>query len=246
MGYIRDLKGIKNKQGKTLKEHFLIRSASLDEPTVEQIKFLNEIKPKRIFDLRNEDEARNDPDFIPDGCKYYNYSLIDADLNGVVKMDRKKQLEMLTKLPPMIDCYRGMFTDDFSLKNIKKVIRSIVLEDGFPTIVHCATGKDRAGVITMILLMLLDVDYKIIVEDYLKQRPLYIKKAIVLFILAFIGSRKLSSAKKAYDYYAIKREYIDEAINTINKNFESFDSFIKNYIGLTEEDIKKFKEKALI
>lgn len=245
MGYIRDLAGIKNKENKELRKHFLLRSASLDKPTNEQVKYLNDIKLKRIFDLRNEEEANYDPDITIEGCTYYNYSLIDSDLNGVTHQNKKKQLMMLKELETMKECYVGMFEDDFALKNIKAVINKIVKEDGFPTIVHCATGKDRAGVVTMLLLTILDFDYNVILEDYMKQKKMYIPTAFKYGILAFLGSGDVKLAKKAYDYFAIRKEFLDASIDTINRKFGSLELFIKNYIGLTEKDIIKFKEKVL-
>lgn len=246
MGYIRDLKGIKNKDNKVLRKHFLLRSASLDKPTSKQLNYLKDIKLKRIIDLRNKDEANHDPDVVIEGCKYFNYSLIDSDLNGVTHQNKKKQLMMLKTLPSMKESYIGMFTEDFALENIKQALREIVLNDGFPTVVHCATGKDRAGMMTMLLLSVLDVDYETIVKDYMKQRPLYLNTARKYAILAFIGSRDPALAKKAYDYFAIKREFIDAAVDTINSKFGSVNKFIHDFVGLSDDDINKFKEKALL
>lgn len=245
MGYIRDLSGIKNIEGKQLRKHFLLRSASLNNPTSEQLSYLIDIGLKRIIDLRNADEAKHDPDVIINGCQYYNFSLIDSDLNGITHQNRSKQLVMLKEMPTMKECYIGMFKDEFSLNNIKNAIREIVLNDCFPTIVHCATGKDRAGMIVMILLILLDVDYQVIVEDYLKQRPLYLRTARKYALLAFLGSFDIKLAKKAYDYFAIKKEFIDSAKETIETNFGSINNFIYSYIGLTQEEINNFKEKAM-
>lgn len=245
MGYIRDLGGLKTLDNKVIKERFLLRSASLDNPTSKQREYLKDIKLKRIFDLRNEKEAEHDPDIILDNVQYYNYSIIDSDLNGITHQERSKQLELLKEIPTMEECYIGMFTDEYSLKKIKTVIRKIVLEDGFPTIVHCVTGKDRAGMITMLLLTILNVDYELIVEDYLKQRPLYINKARKLYFLLLIATFDLKLARKVYDYYSVDRKFIDTARNTINKNFGSMDNFIAQYLELTDSEINNFKEKAL-
>lgn len=247
MGYIRDLQGIKNKNNKQLRKHFLLRSASLDKPTKEQIDYLNSIKLKRIIDLRNEEEAMHEPDVKIDGCSYFNFSLIDEDLNGITHQAREKQLRMLQEVPTMEECYIGMFKDEFSLNNIKNAMREIVLNDGFPVDVHCATGKDRAGMIVMLLLYILDVDYETILDDYLKQRKMYLPTAIKYGVLAFIGSKgDRTLAKKAYDFFAVKKEFIDKAIETIISKFGSLDNFIYDYIGLTKEEVNNFKEKALI
>lgn len=246
MGYIRDLTGIKNINGKVIKKHFLLRSASLDNPTSNQLKFLKDIKLQRIIDLRNEAEAIHDPDIIIEGCKYYNFSLIDSDLNGVTHETKDKQLKMLRSLPTMEETYIDMLTTEYSLSNIKKAIREIVLNDEYPTIIHCATGKDRAGIIVAIILLLLDVDYETVVKDYLEQRKIYMKTAIKLGTICFIFTFNYKLGKKAYDYYAINRKFIDASFNAIDTKFGSFDKFIHEYIGLSKEDIDRFKEKALI
>lgn len=246
MGYIRDLEGIVNKDNKIIRKCFLIRSASLDKPTDKQLKYLNDINVKRIIDLRNKDEANREPDVSLKGCKYFNYSLIDSDLNGVTHQNRKNQLKILKTLPTMKESYIGMFKEEFALENIKMALREIVLNDGFPVIIHCATGKDRAGIITMLILHILNVDYELIVEDYLKQRPIYINTAIKYAVLAFIGSRNLGLSKKAFDFFAVKREFLDSTIDVIKEGFGSVDNFIHEFVGLTDEDINRFKNKVLI
>lgn len=246
MGYIRDIKGIKNKEGKTIKDNVLIRSASLDKPTDKQREYLFSIGLKKIIDLRNEGEVKHDPDIEMPGCKYFNISLIDSDLNGVVHAKGVEQLKMLESLPTIEETYVDMISNDYSVSQIRKALREIVLNDEFPTIVHCVTGKDRAGTLIALLLILLDVDYKYVVKDYLKQRKLYLKTARKYFILAFLGSKgNFKLAMKANDYYEVKKDYLDAVINTINNRFTSIDKFFKEYVGLTDENIEVFKNRIL-
>lgn len=245
MGYIRDLKGIKNKDGKAIKENVLIRSAALDKPNKKQMKYLNSISLKKIIDLRNEGEVKHDPDIEIPGCKHINISLIDSDLNGVVHAKGVDQLRMLRDLPTIEETYADMINNDYSVSQIRKALREIVLDDEFPVIIHCVTGKDRAGLLTALLLSLFDVDYKEVVKDYLKQRKLYILTARKYLILAYLGSRDKELAMKANDYYEVKKEYLDIAMSAINDRFGSIDKFFKEYVGFNDNDIETFKSRIL-
>lgn len=247
MDYIRDLKGYKTIDGKTIKDNCLFRSSQIYKPNEKQLAYLNSINIKRIIDLRNEQEAIDEPDIKFENVKYMNISLIDNNLNGVVHVKNKKeQFKQARKLPTMIDTYEAMLSDDYSTNAIKKVIREIVLIDDYPTIIHCVTGKDRAGIITAIILKILGVDQETIVSDYIKQRKIYFKKATLYFVAIIVLSLDIKLAKKIFDYYAIKEDYINKAFETIDKRYGSFDSFIHNFIGLNDKDIEMFKARVLI
>ena len=247
MDYIRDLKGYKTIDGKTIKDNCLFRSSQIYKPNEKQLAYLNSINIKRIIDLRNEQEAIDEPDIKFENVKYMNISLIDNNLNGVVHVKNKKeQFKQARKLPTMIDTYEAMLSDDYSTNAIKKVIREIVLIDDYPTIIHCVTGKDRAGIITAIILKILGVDQETIVSDYIKQRKIYFKKATLYFVAIIVLSLDIKLAKKIFDYYAIKEDFINKAFETIDKRYGSFDSFIHNFIGLNDKDIEIFKARVLI
>ena len=248
MGYIRDLAEIKTKEGKYIKPYLLLRAAQLNKPSKEQLYYLDCLKIKRIIDLRNPQEAIDEPDVkLGDDVKYLNYSLVDNDLNGVTHVKQKrKQLQMLKQMETIQETYYKMVSEDYGLNNIREVIREVVLIDDYPTIIHCVTGKDRAGIICAILEYILGVSYEDIVEDYLKQRPIYISKARRLWFLVLIATLNLKQAKKAYDYYAVNKAYIELAFNTINEKFGSMDNFVYDFIGLTKEEIEVFKERVLV
>jgi len=50
------------------------------------------------------------------------------------------------------------------------VMRVFAKDSSFPTLVHCAHGKDRTGVIIMLLLMICDTPHEAIVQDYVQVR----------------------------------------------------------------------------
>lgn len=50
-------------------------------------------------------------------------------------------------------------------------IRVVCVQAGRPLVVHCAAGKDRTGLVTALLLRLLDVPDDAVVADYLRTAP---------------------------------------------------------------------------
>ncbi|KAF6263616.1 protein-tyrosine phosphatase-like protein [Scenedesmus sp. NREL 46B-D3] len=53
-------------------------------------------------------------------------------------------------------------------KNIAGVMRIFAKEKALPALVHCAHGKDRTGVVIMLLLLVCDVPHEAIVQDYVQ------------------------------------------------------------------------------
>ena len=51
---------------------------------------------------------------------------------------------------------------------VADILRLLLKEENVPVLIHCAHGKDRTGVIVAIILACLDVEDKVIAEDYSK------------------------------------------------------------------------------
>ena len=62
----------------------------------------------------------------------------------------------------------GMDTLDSSTTEIKDVFGVLANEDIYPVMVHCTQGKDRTGLIVLLVLMLCGVDQTAIADDYMR------------------------------------------------------------------------------
>jgi protein-tyrosine phosphatase len=60
---------------------------------------------------------------------------------------------------------------DVCTREVKEVFDVLGEEKNWPVLVHCTQGKDRTGLIVMLVLFLLNVDQKIIDEDYRLSEP---------------------------------------------------------------------------
>ena len=60
----------------------------------------------------------------------------------------------------------GNDTLDRSGKEIKRVLQLYARPEAMPSLIHCAHGKDRTGLVCMLVLMILDVPIHAIEHDY--------------------------------------------------------------------------------
>ena len=51
---------------------------------------------------------------------------------------------------------------------IVELMRFLAQEENLPALIHCAHGKDRTGLIVLLVLGCLEVEEELIVEDYSK------------------------------------------------------------------------------
>ena len=61
----------------------------------------------------------------------------------------------------------GMDSLDYSKDEIRQVFAVLADEESYPILVHCTQGKDRTGLIVLLLLLLLDVPIGAISTDYI-------------------------------------------------------------------------------
>jgi protein-tyrosine phosphatase len=62
----------------------------------------------------------------------------------------------------------GKDTLDHSGKEIKEVFDVLADEQSYPVVVHCTQGKDRTGLIILLVLLLCEIDVETISKDYIK------------------------------------------------------------------------------
>lgn len=222
---IRDLGGIKVKDG-IIKNNKLIRGDLLNNLTKEDIeKLVAKHKLSTIIDLRADIEVKKQKDIdIPD-VKYINIPIFNDNILGVTL--KPKSIKDISKTEiDMKQIYIKMLSKD-CLNNISEVIKFIMrLRDNeYSVLFHCTQGKDRTGVITAILLMILGVDKKIIIDDYLYTNQ--------------------CKADNNENPFLAKKEYIEEFFGIVDHEWNGRNSFIENGLKIKKEDMIRFKEKVI-
>ena len=110
---------------------------------------------------------------------------------------------------------------------------------------HCTAGKDRTGVVAMLLLNILDVDEESIMKNYLEINKTHKPKANLFYVLINVLMWNKELAKKARSYYMVHERYLETALEAIKETYGSIENYITEALGVTNEMKQEFKNKVL-
>lgn len=151
---VRDLGGFITLENYVTKYKELVRCESSSELTEDDLFFLKEYGISMVLDFRNKLECEKNPSrFIKcEWVKYVHIPTFSVNTNEEINLMinwGEKYIELLEK-------YK---------KWICMVMQYIAYNEG-AVLYNCTTGKDRTGVVTALLLKLVDVSDCDIVADY--------------------------------------------------------------------------------
>ncbi len=152
----RDIGGYDTQKGRQTKWQVFLRSDALDILTEADQQTLLEYGVRQIVDLRTFPEADNTANVFAssDNIIYKHLPMFESG----------PELEYVLELPSHFEAY--LYFLEHCQPAIKAILEAVAnLGDGC-TLYHCSRGTDRTGVITALLLGLVQVDDEIIVQDY--------------------------------------------------------------------------------
>ena len=168
----RDLGGLPVTGGGSTRFGLVYRADRLCTLTEADLRRLEGIGVRHVFDLRSPAEATEFPDRLPAGASYTRLSMTSDDTfqartvyERIVEGEIKSysEAEMVAGYVRMLQNFGPSFA---------RVVRQVA--QGEPTVIHCTAGKDRTGVAAMLLLDLAGVAAEHVVADYAlssKRRP---------------------------------------------------------------------------
>ncbi|WAW10338.1 tyrosine-protein phosphatase [Oxalobacter vibrioformis] len=221
----RDLGGYNAANGKKVIHGKLFRTDEPSSLSEKDMRTLSAIPLVTLIDFRSIKEQQDKPDRLPENIRrYYFLPITPGKLSDV---DDAKIDENL-----MIRIYRELVTDKEAIAQYTEFFRILQADDSAPLAFHCAAGKDRTGVGAALVLYSLGVDDTTIMKDYLQSASyIHEKYADIL------------KQKPAYaPLLAVKREYLQAAIDTIRNHYGSMDNYLQKVLQV---NISRMQEKYL-
>ena len=243
---IRDLGGIKSENG-TVKNGAFLRGSHLQQLTDKDIKILiDKYNVTAILDLRSSREVMERPDVsIPDTI-YRHYPIFGGAVKGITHERATEKAESSSKQSSMAALYEEMVSEKYS-DNLKRIFTFILnrkAADG-ALLFHCSEGKDRTGIVAMILLWLLNVPKDEIMQDYLYTNTINEKKAKKSFFLINLFQGDKEHAENVRDAYLAKEEYLTAAIDKIENDWGNAENFVHKALGIDNQVIENFRIEFL-
>ena len=220
----RELGGYQTFSGKT-SYGFLIRADATHQLTANDVAKLKELGVTQQVDLRSAEEIKKAPSLleIEEEIRYEHVDMLDHIHS-----------DFFQNLPDMTEMYCGLLDD--CKEKYARIFRKI-LKNPKATIFNCTAGKDRTGVLTMLILKLAGVNDEIIIEDYAvsgenmkpsfqAQRDLLKEEGIILPEYIFLS----------------KPEDMRNTINYLHQKYGNVEEYLLQS-GLSREEMYLFRQR---
>ena len=236
----RDLGGLAATDGRKIRRHRLIRADALNNLTAAGIEKLRDYGLSTVIDLRTETERNEKPDPAVPGAAILHIPIFEEETAGITR--EKDSAAKMNSVPDMSRLYRHMVSDDHSVAQLSKVIKAIMAVKDGCVLFHCTAGKDRTGLVAMLLLGILGVSDEDILEDYIYTNVTGADVAYAYrdMVLRKTGNEALAeSVKRAF---LADESYLLGAMFVV-KECGGYTQFFKERLGISEEKIESFRNR---
>jgi len=239
---LRDLGGYKTQNGKHVKKGYFFRSSRLMDFDQAELKILNSLNIKKIYDLRSKEEVKDSPDPTLKGAEYIHSSAA-ARVDGT-------EVNFSPAALIAENVYSKECNDEFTHKvygNLpfsyayKRMFEDIVAGN-VPILFHCSAGKDRTGIAAILILLALGVDEETAMYDYMltnEYRKEYIERFKKDFPLTKLDG-ELAGMLLAYE--GVTYTNADYSLKRIKEKYENYDEYFEKEYNLDKDALQRLRD----
>ena len=239
---LRDLGGYKTQNGKHVKKGYFFRSSRLMDFDQAELKILNSLNIKKIYDLRSKEEVKDAPDPTLK-CAEYIHSSAAARADGT-------EVNFSPAALIAENVYSKECNDEFTHKvygNLpfsyayKRMFEDIVAGN-VPILFHCSAGKDRTGIAAISILLALGVDEETALYDYMltnEYRKEYIERFKKDFPLTKLDG-ELAGMLLAYE--GVTYTNADYSLKRIKEKYENYDEYFEKEYNLDKDALQRLRD----
>jgi protein-tyrosine phosphatase len=229
----------------------LFRSGHLAGATAQDAVFLSSLGLHTVFDFRNAADLKLDgPDIRLPGVRNVNIPLNDpADGAEFWKLVRHGDLDQLRSIladgkaaARMTESYRRTVAERTAEHS--RVVHALA-DDSVPVLLHCAAGKDRAGVTVAVILLALGVGYDAIEEDYLKSNVAH-RRYRVRRREGADGGRPDEVMELLSPLFDARAGYLQAAFDTIEEIWGGTERYLAEGLGISPGTRDMLRRRLLV
>lgn len=254
----RELGGYINNKGKTIKKGKLFRTSALTKLSDSDISLLKDkYNLKAIFDFRSDYEISGNEDTEIEGVEHYTLNILRQvtnerkkptshnNVDNFKKMTADERVISLVKSNRLNNFLKNLYTNLLLSGNAQSLysymFHKILELDSATVLWHCTQGKDRAGLASLLMLKMLDVDKEIILKDFEISNEAY--KEQYDRIISSEGTENFNdeqiSTLKCLTGVNVK--YLEDALEIIDIRYGSLDNYIRIALKMNKDDIEKLQ-----
>ncbi|WP_431789033.1 tyrosine-protein phosphatase [Streptomyces sp. G9] len=246
----RDVGGLPTTDGRRTAFGRLYRSGHLAHATAEDAAFLGGLGLHTIFDFRHSADHKLDGyDIELTGVRNVSIPLSDpadgAEFWRLVGSGNIEQLRSVLAggkgVDRMIRMYRATIEDRTAEHS--RVLHALA-EDSVPALMHCAAGKDRAGLSIAVALLAVGVVPEAIEEDYLKSNDLHRRYKVKRSDPS--GAGMSPEVLELLDpLFGARPAYLAAAFAAIDENWGTTDRYLSEGLKISPETRERLRERLL-
>lgn len=246
----RDIGGLPTAGGGQTRHGRLYRSGHLAHATAEDAAFLGSLGLHTVFDFRNAADIRLDgPDVDLPGVRNVNLPLNDpAEGKEFWKLVRDGDIPTLRSLlgdgkaaARMEDSYRDMILNRNAEHS--RVLHTLA-DDGTPALLHCAAGKDRAGLTVALALLAVGVEREAIETDYLESNAQHRRYRVQRGEQAQ-GGTSPEVMELLSPLFDARASYLGAAFDTIAGRWGGVERYLREALELSDATRERLRERLL-
>lgn len=257
----RDFGGYPGAGGRMVKCGLLYRSDALGRLTDDDIKRLEALQIKTVVDFRGGDEAKQEPDRLPEGAAYVNlppHAAVAQLASGNILNDKEKvdelvrlaateegRKQLVGRQDDMAVQMRDLVRQDIANQQYGRYLQLLLEPANTPILHHCKGGKDRAGFAAVLVLLALGVDRETIMYDYMLTRD----------NMAARNARRMDEYRQytdnefvlsyLYSLMETKESYLAAAFDEIDRMSGSDEAYLEQVLHLGADQIARLRELYL-
>ena len=233
----RDVGGYRTADGRWVRMGLAYRSDQLDRLDDADLATLARLAPALVVDLRTDAERQRGADRLPTGAEgLVENVLADSTTSGagflnVTSPTAAADLlitanRQFVALGSARVAYRGLFA------------RLATTPGG--VVYHCSAGKDRTGWASAVLLTALGVPRETVYADYLASNGYLAAKNQAMF-----AHMPPAQAANIEPVMTVRRAYLEAAFDEVDRRFGSFDTYLRDGLGLDAAAVARLKARFL-
>ena len=243
----RELGGYEADEGKHVKWGQIWRGIPTCKLTGEADRAkLDALGLRLILDLRSVEEAKKEPDYVPDGARLVQICALCAEDGHEIAFAPGDIDRLMASAPEGYNVprvlYRRMLTGN---KAFKELFRA--LEAGeTPILFHCSAGKDRTGVAAMLILLALGASDETICADYAQTNVC--RRAEIEAVMQEHADEIAADPSCRNHYYrmaGVEPELAPFVLDTIRSQFGSAENYLEAEYGLTPARLMRLRRMYL-
>ena len=227
----RDIGGYETESGATIKWQTLYRADGLSNLSEADIDVMRRLGISSVLDLRTTLEFEGGT---------FPVEHVAVELHHLPLMNDVPDPEAFKTIPGFLATSYVEMLESASTE-IAKGLRIVLDPANLPAIVHCSVGKDRTGVLTALILGLLEIPRSVIIDDY----------ALSADVMHHVRDRLVARYPEATDLIENADEIFSAAprnmeffLDAVTEKWGSIEAYVLS-IGLSTEEIAYLRSALL-